>query len=262
MYYTNCNQIHLILERDVDVPVKSLGEVRQEDWLMMHMYIFDPLSEERPLDTYRVGNEDNAMTFKTLWERRPDWGGIILEMMTTSCSVHLCDGKEWYEIHFCKMNEGLDFFLFVAEKTPIIDGTQNCIISSEDHLSANMIDNLETMMEPVRFGRSLIQRLREVGSNDIEFTVGGYRDLCYKLERIVSNALHQSELWRDRFFFRMINVEEDELCSDCKEDMRKTLYEHSDGVKALKWRPGRGCGGVCKTDRSFFEELEDIHDYL
>jgi len=44
----------------------------------------------------------NAMTFKALWEKRPEWGGMILEMMKNNQPVHLCVGgiDVWYWVLF------------------------------------------------------------------------------------------------------------------------------------------------------------------
>jgi len=33
----------------------------------------------------------------------------------------------------------------------------------------------------------------------VEFT-GDYRDLCYELETLINDVMHQHDLWKDRFF--------------------------------------------------------------
>jgi len=80
-YYTNSNPIQEVMTSLVDVPVKTLEKIPKERWSDLTLYIFDNLFRDRALSTYRVGREDDAMTFKTLWEKRPEWGGTILETM-------------------------------------------------------------------------------------------------------------------------------------------------------------------------------------
>ena len=62
------------------------------------------------------------------------------------------------------------------------------------------------------------------------------------------------------FSFEPSDVDEDELCEMCKEDMRRVFYDESDEFEALRWRPGDGCGGVCKYGGRYIEELEDIKE--
>ena len=264
-YYTNSNQIKELMTSLVDVPVKPLEKIPKEWWSDATLYIFDNLFRDRALDTYRVGREEDAMTFKTLWMKRPEWGGTILEMMKKSRAVHLCiDEDEWYRVYFCTDGLGPDFFQFVSEKPPVLNTSPNCLISTEESFSKEMDAVLVELCEPIRFGQSVMQRLCKTGgtpsNKDTQFVVGDYTDLSYKLERLARNAQHQRDLWKDRFFFRAINADEDELCEMCKEDMRRTFYDESNEVAALRWRPGDGCGGVCKYGGRYIEELEDIKE--
>ena len=50
-------------------------------WAGLTLYIFDDLFRDRALSDYRVGREGDAMTLRWLWEKRPEWGGMILELM-------------------------------------------------------------------------------------------------------------------------------------------------------------------------------------
>ena len=266
-YYTNSNPIREVLTAIVDVPVKPLEKIPKEQWYDATLYIFDNLFRDRALDSYRVGQEDDAMTFKTLWMKRPEWGGTILEMMKNSRTMHLCvDEDEWYQVYFCTDDRWPDFFQFVSEKPPVLNTSPNCLISTEESLSKEMDAALVELLEPIRFGQSVMHRLCKTGgtpsNKDTQFVVGDYMDLSYKLERLARNAQHQRDLWKDRFFFQAISVDEDELCELCKEDMRRTFYDESNEVAALRWRPGDGCGGVCKYGGRFIEELEDVKEYL
>ena len=67
-----------------------------------------------------------------------------------------------------------------------------------------------------------------------------HKETCLKLEELISEIMRQRDMWKDRFFFRAINVDRDELCGVCKEGMRQAFYVNGDEEEALKWRPGKG----------------------
>ena len=264
-YYTNSNQIKEVMTSLVDVPVKPLEKIPKEWWSDSTLFIFDNLFRDRALSTYRVGREEDAMTFKTLWMKRPEWGGTILEMMKKSRTVHLCvDEDEWYRVYFCTNGQWPDLYQFVREKLPVMYVGQNCLISTEEHLSKEMDAALVELCEPIRMGQAMMRRLFYKGADrtnkKAKFTGGDYTDLCYKLETLVNDVKHQRDLWKDRFFFRAVDTDADELCELCKEDMRRAFYDNCDEFEALRWRPGSGCGGVCKCNSQIFEELEDIKE--
>jgi len=98
-----------------------------------------------------------------------------------------------------------------------------------------------------------------------KFTGGDYRDLCYELETLINDVMHQRDLWKVRFFFHPIDADEDYLCERCNEGMRRTFYDNCDEFEALRWRPGQEknpeCGSrSCKyyCSRSI-EDLDMIH---
>jgi len=74
-YYTNSDKIRGLMKSHADVDVKPMDN--SFEWTGLTLYIFDDLFRDRALDTYRAGRSKNAMTFKTLWEKRPEWGGMI-----------------------------------------------------------------------------------------------------------------------------------------------------------------------------------------
>ena len=43
--------------------------------------------------------------------------------------------------------------------------------------------------------------------------------------------------WKDRFFFDALDAHANDLCYECKENMRVTFYVTDDSSQALKWRP-------------------------
>jgi len=188
------------------------------------LYIFDDLFRDRALSTYRVGREGDAMTLRSLWEKRPEWGGMILELMKKNQAVHLCvGGDNWYRVVFYTYAEG-DFFKFISERSPVMNAPRNCLISK--FLLHEMEDAISDLMEPMWFGQSMMYRLsrrRQGASNEkpkAEFTGGDHRDLCYELETLINDVMHQRDLWKDRFFFQAIDADEDELCEECNDGMR------------------------------------------
>jgi len=60
------------------------------------------------------------------------------------------------------------------------------------------------LMEPIRFGQSMMHRLfysSPIRTNEkAKFTGGDYQDLCYQLETLINDVMHQRDLWKDRFF--------------------------------------------------------------
>ena len=68
--------------------------------------------------------------------------------------------------------------------------------------------------------------------------------------------MHQRDLWKDRFFFRALEADEDDLCGECRESMRQAFYVKGDKEEALKWRPCKvGCDWRnCKYAMDTYEE--------
>ena len=121
------------------------------------------------------------------------------------------------------------------------------------------------LIEPMRFGQSMMYRLfhrgPEATNEKAKFTGGDYRDLCYKLERLINDVKHRRELWKDRFFFQAMEAEDHELCNGCKEGMRQALYVNGDEFEALRWRPGLKKNGECgqgDCEQYCCESIEDL----
>ena len=58
----------------------------------------------------------------------------------------------------------------------------------------------------------------------LDLNRGSYREICMNLEDLVSDVIRQRDQWKDRFFFKAIDADSNELCSECKEDMRQACY--------------------------------------
>ena len=104
-YYTNSDRIRDLMKSLADVDVKPMDN--SFEWTGLTLYIFDDLFRERALSTYRVGREGDAMTLRSLWEKRPEWEGMILELIKKNQAVNLCvDGDNWYRVVLYTYAEG------------------------------------------------------------------------------------------------------------------------------------------------------------
>ena len=155
-YYTNSDKIRELMMSMADVDVKPMDN--SFEWTGLTLYIFDDLFRDRELSSYRVGSEKNAMTFKLLWEKQPEWGGIILELMKKNQTVHLCVGEidVWYRVCFYTYGEGEDFFKFIRERPPVLNAHRNCLISMAEFLHLGMEYAITDLMEPMRFRQSMM----------------------------------------------------------------------------------------------------------
>ena len=62
-------------------------------------------------------------------------------------------------------------------------------------------------MEPIRFGQDMAKRLmgKSYGyglKSMLNFHRTSYREICLNLEELVSDFMHQRDLWKDRFSSR------------------------------------------------------------
>ena len=165
----------------------------------------------------------------------------------------------------------LDDFTFVHCSNPIMYDDHTCLIATQS-LTYSMRETIQDLMEPFRFGQAMADRLR-AQSNDykvkslLTINRGDYRDMCLKMEELMSDVMHQRDMWKDRFFFKAIEADRHDLCSGCKEDMRQTFYDKGDEEAVLKWRPGNveaGCVDSRRCNRYSWESFEDEYyeDYI
>ena len=161
-YYTNSDKIRELMTSMADVDVKSMDNSFELTGLTL--YIFDDLFRDRELSSYRVGRDKNAVTFKSLWEKRPEWGGMILELMKNNQPVHLCVGgiDVWYRMLIYMCFEGEDFFQFIREKPPVLNAHRNCLISTAEFLHREMEYAITDLMEPMRTKMNCVRNGRKV----------------------------------------------------------------------------------------------------
>jgi len=74
-YYRNSDRIRDLMKSLAYVDVKPMDN--SFEWTGLTLYIFDDLFSDRTVGDYCVGRECNALTLRLLWEKCPDWGGMI-----------------------------------------------------------------------------------------------------------------------------------------------------------------------------------------
>ena len=107
-----------------------------------------------------------------------------------------------------------------------------------------MSDAIRDLFEPLRFARDLSRRVWEADESPrvkslLTFNKCDHKETCLKLEELINDVMRQRDLWKDRFFFRVLEADQDDLCGGCKESMRQAFYVNGDEEEALKWRSTR-----------------------
>ena len=258
-YYTNNNQIKELMLDTVDVEVKGLDALASIPLKEVTLYIFDP-------SLFFLRLPDTTVWSDWILLRRPDWGGLILEMLKQN-KAYIFWGLDWCRVLY-RSNVG--DFRFIHCSDPIMANDHTCLIS-EGPVLHNVKDAVTDLLEPIRFGQDIAKRLTSK-SNDrglksmLNFQRGSYREICMNLEELASELIHQRDAWKDRFFLKAIEEDDSmKICSSCKEDMRQAFYQRGDEEAALKWRPGKwgNCPARnCKhySWESFEEEYHE--DYI
>ena len=256
-YYTNSNQIKELITSLTNLEVRDLGAL--ESLSDVTVLLFDNLSSCR-LPEYSIRTD-------LLLRLRPDWMGTIFELMKKNRKVYLHCGEWCRALH----REDPEGFRFVPCNDPVMIDDCTCLIATQTITSSAMLDALKDLLEPIRFGEGIAIRLGEQTSDLgvkplLTFDRADYKYMCLKLEELVSKTMHQRDTWKDRFFYKALEADSRDLCSHCKEDMRKAFYDKGDEEAALKWRPGDyacGCTDRKRCKDYSWESFEDayLEDY-
>ena len=229
-YYSNSNQIQELVKEIVDEKVNPLGSL--DTMSNVNVYIFDNLFE--PLGKLPEG----SWSFDLLMRRRPDWGGMILELKRNEVVYLFCG--QWCRVLYRK---GYNDFSFIRSRDPALDAERTCLIVT-NNITYMMHEAIRDLFEPLQFARDVSRRVLEADESPnvkslLTFNKGDHKETCLKLEELIGEIMRQRDLWKDRFFFSAIDVDEDELCGVCKESMHQAFYVTGDEEEALKWRPGK-----------------------
>ena len=225
-YYTNSNYIDDLMTQIADMEVKKL--IEEGELTNVTVYLFDNLFE--PLGKI----PDRGWDVHTVLWHRPEWRGMILDLMKRNEEVYPFRGY-WCQLLYC---EERNDFGFVRCNEPVMDAKHTCLINTRD-ITYMMREAIRDLMEPIRFGQEMARRV--LGDSEeprirslLTFTKGDYKEICLKIEQLMSDVMRQRELWKDRFFYYVISADDNDLCSICKEEMRKAFYVNGDEEKALE----------------------------
>jgi len=156
-------------------------------------------------------------------------------------------------------------FRFIHCRDPTLDAERSCLIAT-DNITYTMSEAIRDLFEPLRFARDISRRVLEADESPrvkslLTFNKGDHKETCLKLEELIGEIMRQRDLWKDRFFFRAIDADEDdELCGVCKESMRQAFYVKGDEEEALKWRPGKGDCSWKKCRYYAMDSFEEDYD--
>ena len=137
---------------------------------------------------------------------------------------------------------------FVRCDTPRADAHHTVLYLDSSLMSYSTSQAIRDVLEPHKLGQDIAHRLvcekiLDKQEKKVWTHVGDYKELCLKLEQVVTEVKKQRDEWKDRFFFSGMFTEEGihpwALCDECKEAMRVAYYESSE-QDALNWRPGKG----------------------
>jgi len=82
-----------------------------------------------------------------------------------------------------------------------MDADDMCLIASQN-LTYEMRAEIQDMLEPISFGQATADRIMGV-SPDVKvkslltFTKADYKDICFKMEQLMCDVMHQRDLWKE-----------------------------------------------------------------
>jgi len=180
-YYSDSNQIRDLVKQIADEKVEPLGSL--ENLSNVNVYIFDSLFE--PLGKLPEG----TWSFDLLMRRRPDWGGMILELMRKNEGVYLFWG-EWCRVLYRK---GINDFRFIHCRDPVLDAERACLIATQN-ITYMMRKAIRDLFEPLRFARDMARRVLEADESPkvkslLTFNKDDHKETCLKLEELISEII-------------------------------------------------------------------------
>ena len=199
-------------------PLRSKDEECPEELL-----VFDILFYRLP---------DRVWTVSELLEKRPEWEKEILPLLKAKKYAFLFTG-EWYVMKY--FNDMISFrdMLHPYERVNVRD----CLYSTEP-LNFMHQQEIKRLIEPAIQARVIGESLRLKLKRPVDLGVPlTFRGLCDAMEEKMVELNREISEWKDRFFFDALETEEDDLCYECKEEMRQAFYVREDQSQALKWKP-------------------------
>ena len=244
--YSNSNEISILIESTSTWCVSPLGCLDDPD-KPASLLLFDILFYKLPVE----------WTISELLEKRPEWDQQILPLLKARHIAYLFTG-EWCVMAYREDN--ILFRPFLSQ--PMTLGKRDGLLSTQS-LTFEMRQEIRRLIGSAIYARVASERLSANLKRSVDLdTPSWFREVCDKLEEVVLELDREVSDWKDRFFFDALDAHQDDLCHECKENMRQSFYVSNDRSQALKWRPhGDWCSQKnCKYFKSDIFEDDDDDD--
>ena len=196
--YTNSSQVKELITTQTKIEVEPFNNHVPES-KEVDVFLLDDHFLQLPHDQITL-HESCIM-----W-CRPDWGGMILEIMKYNEHVYLYD-RRWYRLSF---NADTYHFKFKQCDTPNLVARHSCLLTEIPLLDASQKQVIQTLLQPVIFGEQLAKRMMEASviTNPALLTKakGDYEKLCLNLEQVTLSLKYEKDLWKDRFFVNTFDI--------------------------------------------------------
>lgn len=196
--YTNSNQVRELIASQTNIEVEPFDNHVPEDKHVDVFLLDDHLLQlQQLISSY---SEKQCLHETMLLRRRPDWGGMILEMVKYNEHVYLFD-QQWYRVLY---NPETYYFKFKPCDTPNLVARHSCILTNCSLLLKEEKQAIQTLLKPVIFGEQLAERMLEVNviTNPKLLTQarGDYEKLCLNLEQVTLGLVYERDCWKNQFF--------------------------------------------------------------
>ena len=193
--YTSSNQVRELITSQTHIDVEPFDNHVPESKEVNLFLLDDHLIQSN------YQQEEKVCLHETmLLRRRPDWGGMILQMAKFNDHVYLFD-RQWYRVQY---NPKIYYFKFKVCHTPNLVARHNCILPTCCLLLKNEKQAIQTLLKPVIFGEQLAEWLLDVNAitNPKLLTKarGEYKKLCLNLEQVTLGLVYERDCWKNQFF--------------------------------------------------------------
>ena len=244
MLFSNSNEIVSLIQSLSGWEVRPL--VSKEEECPESLLVFDILFYQLPKEEWTVSE---------LLEKRPEWEKEILPLFKAKRYAFLFTG-EWYVMRYSKETNKISFRAMVHPYERL-DG-RDCLYSTEPLCFMHQ-QEIKRLIEPAIQARVIGESLRLKFKRPVDMGVPiTFRGLCDRMEDLMVKLNGEIAEWKDRFFFDALETEEDDLCYECKEEMRQTFYVREDQSQALKWKPH---GDWCSQKECKYYKMHLFHDW-
>jgi len=256
MLYTNSNQIYDLVKDYIEIAVHPMfGSLEGPD--KGDLFIFDFLNNRFA--------EDFKMKVSELEQKRPSWKNTVIPFIIQQ---HQPGGNPlglfffdtiWHDVSYDIETDTIHFTKSAYEPSEISRGD---ILFATQAIVWNSKNAIEELLTPARRAHHISTNVTHRISNQRNNWVFRLPTPCsnYELDVSIENTfvgLFQNiETWKDRFFYAE-RSDEQKLCDECEEDLKKALY-YSDYDEALKWRPN--CENSRKQCKYFQSDVFDFEE--